>query len=180
MNPLDTTKDWVERVVVGLNLCPFAAPVLRKDALRIHIAHKAKTPQEAFAAALKELEILHDASPTKIATTLIVYPQALHDFEVYLDVVAALEAGIEAAGLHVVFQIASFHPNYIFGDVEEDDQANFTNRSPFPTIHILREDDMEHAITHHPNTELIPEQNIARLRAMSADELSSWFHWTNT
>jgi hypothetical protein len=125
---------------------------------------EAATAEEAVKALLAEAALLLDSDG--ISTTLVAYPHALADFETYLDAVAAAEDALSDAGADGVLQIATFHPDYRFEGAEEDDVASFTNRAPYPIMHLLRESEMSDAVDHHPDPEGIPARNVARLRAL--------------
>jgi hypothetical protein len=164
-NEIQATKAWLERFVIGLNLCPFAAKPFREG--RVHFALEASNdPTQIAGRLIAELERLQ-ASP-EIETTLLIVPNALSDFEVYWDFIEIAEAIIEQLGLMGIFQIASFHPDYCFEGVESDDPANRTNRSPYPMLHFLREQSLSEAIATHPDVAGIPERNVVLLRGLSA------------
>ena len=167
-NVIGATKRWVETVVIGLNLCPFAARELRRD--RVRFAVSAATDEGQLLADLqRELERL-DREP-EIETTLLIHPrvlQAFDDYNQFLDVADALLLQLEFDGL---FQIASFHPEYRFGGTGPDDVENFTNRSPYPLLHLLRESSLERAIDAHPDVDAIPERNIERLEALGREKV---------
>jgi hypothetical protein len=164
------TLSWVERVVVGLELCPFAASTLSGGQLRIAVCTTAEEPQLALAV-LDELERLQSLPETELATTLLVMPAALADFEHYLDFLALAEELLEECGLDGVVQIASFHPQYRFAEVPAADPANYSNRSPYPMLHFLREAQLTRALESYPDPERIPERNIQRLRALGSPAL---------
>jgi len=155
------TRQWLEQVVVGLNLCPFARRVLDGGSVRIVVSDE--TDMEAllmaFATELARLE-----NEPAIETTLLVLASAVPDFLEYLDLLDMAQAWLEEQELEGVYQLASFHPDYQFADSDPDDEANYTNRSPFPVIHLLREESVEGAVASHPNAEGIPERNISVAR----------------
>jgi hypothetical protein len=162
---IQATKAWLEQFVIGLNLCPFAAKPFREDRIHFALEHSPEPTQiaERF---IDELERLQ-ASP-EIETTLLIVPNALSDFEVYWDFIEIAEAIIDQLGLMGIFQIASFHPDYCFEGVESDDPANNTNRSPYPMLHLLREQSLSEAIAAHPDVAGIPERNVALLRGLNS------------
>lgn len=164
------TRRWVEAVVVELGLCPFAAPVLRGQQLRIEVCTADADTQLALAV-LDELELLQRTPASELATTLLVFPAALADFEHYLDFVALAEELLAESDLEGVVQIASFHPLYQFDGAPADDPANYSNRSPYPMLHFLREEQLSHALDHYPDPEQIPQRNIERLRALGSAAL---------
>ena len=163
VNEIQATRTWLEQFVIKLNLCPFAAKPFREG--RIHYALEVSVePTQIAERLIDELERLQ-TSP-EIETTLLIIPNALGDFDVYWDFVEVGESIIEQLGLTGAFQIASFHPDYCFEGVEPDDPANKTNRSPYPMLHLLREQSLSEAIAAHPDTEGIPERNVALLRGL--------------
>lgn len=165
---LAKSQRWVEKVVVGLNLCPFAKPVLKENSLRYSICEDT-SEQQLATFFLTELDLISASSEADIATTLIVIPDALSDFYDYLDFVALCEDLLKKSGLQDEFQLASFHPQYIFSGVDENDASHYTNRSPYPMIHIIREAQMSRVLANHPNPERIPERNIALLQEMGKE-----------
>lgn len=155
------TRQWLQDVVIGLNLCPFARREF--DAGRIHFAVTEETDMEALLMAFAtELSRL-DKTP-EIETSLVIFANAVPDFHDYLDLLDMAQAWLEEQELEGIFQLASFHPLYQFADSAPDDEANYTNRSPFPVIHILREDSVERAVASHPDPAMIPERNIQLAR----------------
>ena len=164
------TKQWVERVVIGLNLCPFASQPVADDLIR-YAKSIATDPHEILADLVGELMILGRAEAPQ--TTLLVISPALSDFEDYLDLFTAAEALIERTGHARQYQLVSFHPDYQFEGAAPEDVTNHTNRSPHPTIHILRRADVARAIHSHEDVASIPQDNIARLRALGIDALQA-------
>ena len=159
------TRQWVETMVVGLNLCPFAAPVVRDNSLRYAVT-QAQESESLVAAFLAEIELILAADEKDISTTLFIVPAGLEDFYDYLDYLRLFEELLQEAGLEGVLQLASFHPGYLFAGVPEDDLSHWSNRSPWPAFHIIREAEMGRALTHYANPEQIPERNIQRLREL--------------
>ena len=159
------TQRWLERAVIGLNLCPFARATVAKRAVRIAVSH-ADTQQALAEDLQRELLMLAAAPIDELETTLLVHPDVLRDFFEYndfLDVADALLADLDLEG---VVQVASFHPDYCFADAPADDPANYTNRSPYPTLHLLREASVERAVEAVPDTDRIFERNVETLRAL--------------
>ena len=158
-------RAWLEHFVVGLNLCPFAAPVVSSDGLRIKICESTELEQimQTF---LSELDLIQSTSELDIATTLLVIPNGLGNFEDYLDVVDLAEALLSDAGLEGIIQLASFHPHYQFAEEPAESASHFSNRSPYPLIHFLREDMMASALQNFTNPEQIPSRNIKTLQAI--------------
>ncbi|MFT4978947.1 MAG: hypothetical protein ACI8S6_004857 [Myxococcota bacterium] len=163
---IEQTRLWVEAVVVGLELCPFAAAPHRQGRIRYTLTD-AEDVEALLAVIAEEALRLDGWSPEEVATTLLLAPGA-GGFEETLDLVEAAEGLVEAMGLSEAVQLVAFHPDYVFADATADDPANHTNRSPCPLIHLLRAEDVARAAEGHPDIAQIPEQNIARLRALGA------------
>jgi hypothetical protein len=157
-----TTRTWLERAVIGLNLCPFAKAVHVKEQIR-YVVSAATTPEELLAELVRELEVLAEASPDKIDTTLLMHPQVLGDFLDYNDFLDLADSALEELQLDGILQIASFHPDYQFDGTEFDDVGNFSNRSPYPTLHLIREESIEQAVAAFPDAADIYERNIETL-----------------
>lgn len=155
-------RAWIEAMVVGLDLCPFARRVLHGGLIRYRYA-PAADPGDCLEALADELDALDAARGHE--TTLLLVP-AFTDFDAFLDLVGAADALIDALGHRGVFQIASFHPAWRFADAPADDPAHFSNRAPCPTVHLLREIDVAAAARLHPDVHGIPTANVARLRAL--------------
>lgn len=167
-------RRWVEVMVVGENLCPFAAPDFRHDRIRYAVC-AAEAPEALAQVFLEELALIHARGEREIATSLLIMPRALADFDDYLDMLALCEDLIGQAGLDGVFQLASFHPRYRFEGVPADDVSHWTNRAPFPAFHLIREGQMSRVLMHYPDPAAIPERNIAHLRALGRDGLIRLF-----
>ena len=162
---IGTVQAWLKDVVIGLGLCPFAKPEF--DAGRVHYAvMRPVIVEDCIAAVLSECAAL-DKTPSR-ETSLVIIPEGLDDFQDYLDVIAAAEAELKSREYEGIYQLASFHPDYVFEGADVDDAANYTNRSPYPIIHILREASVEAAVGGYDNPEKIPERNIALTRKMGA------------
>ncbi len=159
------TRGWVEHAVVGLNLCPFANSVLRKNQIDFRVSH-AGDPQALLQDLLGSIESLLAVSAEAVDTLLLIHPRALTDFLEFNDFVGDAEALVEEAGLAGVLQIASFHPDYQFAGVPADDPTNRTNRSPYPTLHLIREDSLDKAIAAMPDTDAIVERNLEAMRRL--------------
>lgn len=161
------TRHWLEQAVIGLNLCPFAKAVHTKGQIR-WVLSTARDTQALLADLVTELQVLAAADPAAIDTTLIVHPQVLGDFLDYNDFLDVADAALEQLQLDGVLQVASFHPQFQFADTAADDIGNFSNRAPWPTLHLLREDSVERAVQAFPEAEAIFEHNIQTLRALGA------------
>ncbi len=159
------TKLWLERAVIGLNLCPFAKSVHIKNQIRYVVSH-AQTPEQLAADLVAELEVLAEANPEKIDTTLLIHPDVMQDFLDYNDFLDVADATVEELDLDGILQVASFHPQYQFEESQLDDIDNYTNRAPFPTLHLLREESIDKAVAAFPEAEEIYEKNIETLRAL--------------
>ncbi|HEY3698570.1 MAG TPA: DUF1415 domain-containing protein [Spongiibacteraceae bacterium] len=159
------TRRWIEQFVVAENLCPFAAPVLRANQLRVAVCTAADEPALALAL-LEELDLLQRTPELELATSVLVFTAALTDFEHYLDFLALADELLKECGLDGIVQIASFHPRYCFAGVAVDDIGNFTNRSPLPMVHLLREASISRALENYSQPAAIPARNIAHLQAL--------------
>ncbi|MDX1906775.1 MAG: DUF1415 domain-containing protein [Bacteroidia bacterium] len=166
------TRTWVEQFVIGLQLCPFAAVPARENRIR-YIVSTATTPEDLIEDLYDELELLMSTPPEELETTLLIHPEALTDFDAYLDFLDAGEDMVAEADLEGIIQLAGFHPDYVFADEAEDDPAHFSNRSPYPMIHLLREDSVSLAVDTHPDIDRVPERNVAYLRALGLEEVRS-------
>ncbi|MDP3856188.1 MAG: DUF1415 domain-containing protein [Stagnimonas sp.] len=159
------TRRWLERAVIGLNLCPFAKAVYLQQ--RVHIAvSAATTPEQLLVELARELEDLRDSDPAERETSLLVHPQVLGDFFDYNDFLDTADAALEALELDGVIQVASFHPDYQFDGTAPGDAENNSNRSPWPLLHLLREASVEQAVAGHPDIDAVPARNIATLREL--------------
>lgn len=161
--PETRMRAWIESMVIGLGLCPFAQRVVRAEQVRYVTSDAADLPALLPVLAAEMTAISADAPDFE--TTLILVP-ALADFDDYLDALALADGLIVELDLEGVVQVASFHPDYLFADAPADDVAHFTNRAPIPTLHLLREADVARAVADHPDAEGIAAINIARLRAL--------------
>lgn len=167
---IHSVRNWVERFVVDLNLCPFAKRELVKDRVRFVVSEA--TDQIALLADL-QLELQRLDSDSAIETTLLIHPRILTDFYDYNDFLDEADTLLEHLDYDGKFQVASFHPDYQFGGTEPEDAENYTNRAPYPVLHLLREASLEHAIESYPDTDKIPERNIALMNEMGAEKLKS-------
>lgn len=162
------TRAWVQRAVIGLNLCPFAKAVEAKGQVR-YVRSDASDEDALLAALCAEMHRLAQADPTEIDTTLLIHPQVLNDFLDYNNFLEAADAAVEELGYAGVLQVASFHPDYQFDGTSPDDVSNATNRSPYPTLHLLREDSVDRAVMAFPEAESIFEDNMRTLDALGAE-----------
>ncbi|GAA3925756.1 DUF1415 domain-containing protein [Luteimonas lutimaris] len=164
-DPIADTRRWIERAVIGLNLCPFAKAVVAKGQVR-YVLSDATTPGALLEILGEELLRLRDTPAEDIDTTLIVHPNVLADFLDYNDFLDDADALVVQLELDGELQVASFHPHYRFAGSSEDDIANFTNRSPWPTLHLLREDSVSRAVAAFPDPDAIVERNVATLEEL--------------
>ncbi|MFL9584192.1 DUF1415 domain-containing protein [Stenotrophomonas sp. AB1(2024)] len=167
-DPIAETKRWLEQIVIGLNLCPFAKAVYVKDQVRF-VLSDATTVEALVEELAEELVLLRDTPAEQIDTTLIVHPDVLTDFLDYNDFLDNADAAIEALDLQGILQVASFHPQYQFAGVAPDDVSNYTNRAPYPTLHLLREDSVERAVAAFPDPDVIVERNIDTLDRLGVE-----------
>jgi uncharacterized protein len=162
---VDATRTWLEKAVIGLNLCPFAKAVHVKRQIRYVVSHAAD--EEALIAdLLHELQLLSAADAGDIETTLLIHPRVLTDFLDYNAFLDVADAAVEELDLDGILQVASFHPDYQFADSDPDDIANYSNRAPYPTLHLLREESIDRAVAAFPEAERIYEANIETLRRL--------------
>lgn len=169
-------RRWLESFVIELNLCPFAKRELINDRVKF-VVSDANTEERLLADLQHEFCYLQEDE--EIETTLLIHPyvlQAFDDYNQFLDIVDAL---LDEENLFGVYQVASFHPQYRFAETEEGDAENYSNRSPFPILHLLRESSLEREITKHKDTSLIPERNIKLLRGMGAAKLKIFLQQTD-
>ncbi len=165
---LAETRAWVERAVIGLNLCPFARAVQVKGQVR-YVLSAARDTDTLFDELLREMQHLVDTDPAQTDTTLLVHPQVLTDFTDYNDFLDVADAALRSLGLEGVLQVASFHPQYQFAGTEASDVTNATNRSPHPTLHLLREASIDRAVAAFPEADVIYERNLRTLKTLGAE-----------
>jgi len=159
------TQAWVERAVIGLNLCPFAKAVHIKKQIR-YVVSLAETHEDLLRDLMAELETLAEVSPEKVDTTLLIHPYVLTDFFEYNNFLDVVDEALIDMELDDAIQVASFHPQYQFADTQPEDIENYTNRSPYPMLQLLRESSMVRAVEAYPQAEQIFEKNIETLRRM--------------
>ena len=159
------TTRWLERAVIGLNLCPFAKAVHVKGQIR-YVVSEATTAEALAEELARELEFLAEANAEQIDTTLLIHPHVLTDFLDFNDFLDVADGLVEALELDGTLQVASFHPQFQFEGTEADDITNYTNRSPYPTLHLLREDSVERAVAAFPEELEIASNNIATLEKL--------------
>jgi uncharacterized protein len=162
------TRAWVRRAVIGLNLCPFARAVDVKDQIR-YVFSDATDPETLLATLVVELQRLADTDPELVDTTMVIHPRVFADFEDFNDFLELADAAVEDLDLDGVLQVASFHPQFQFADTGPDDITNATNRSPYPTLHLLREESVDRAVAAFPEAEAIFERNMATLEKLGPE-----------
>jgi len=167
-DPIAATRLWLERAVIGLNLCPFAKAVYVKQQVRF-VLSDASTPEALLEQLAEELLLLRDTPAGEIDTTLIVHPDVLQDFLDYNDFLDNADAAVEALDLEGVLQVASFHPAYQFAGTAPDDIGNYSNRSPYPTLHLLREDSVGRAVEAFPDADSIVDRNMETLDRLGVE-----------
>ena len=165
----ESVRQWVESFVVELNLCPFVKRELVNNRVRLSTTN-AVTEEQLLEVLQTELGLLNkDAA---VETTLLVHPEVLQNFYDYNEFLSLADSLLIEMGLEGVYQIASFHPNYQFGGTDPEDVENYTNRSPYPMLHLLREDSLEKVIANYPDTDQIPTRNIKLMNSMGQDKLN--------
>jgi uncharacterized protein len=159
------TRTWLERAVIGLNLCPFAKTVHLSNRIRYFVSD-ARLSAMLLEDLMAELRALNAADPAQCETTLLIHPHVLADFLDYNEFLEQADDAVAELGLEGLIQVASFHPRYQFEDAGPDDIENYTNRSPYPMLHLLRESSVERAVTSYPDTTAIYRKNIETLRRL--------------
>lgn len=167
-------RQWLERVVIGLNLCPFAATPYRNGQIRISVS-QAATGEKLLVDLQSELVLIDQTPGTTMETTLLVVVGMLSDFDVYNQFLAEVDALLRQERWEGKYQVASFHPHYRFLGTDEDDASNLTNCSPWPILHILREASITRALTEYPEPETIPGRNIRKIDSLSPEERRDYF-----
>ncbi len=162
------TRSWLEIAVIGLNLCPFAKAVHAGNRVRFQVS-TAHSTEALLSDLAEELQALQAADPQVIETTLLIHPHVLTDFLDYNDFLDLADAAVDALGLAGEIQIASFHPHYRFADTEADDIGNYTNRSPYPMLHLLRQASVDRAVQALPDAAAIYDSNIATMRRLGRE-----------
>lgn len=162
------TRCWVEQMVIGQNLCPFARKPYEAGQVRF-IVSSAKDEESLLVDFQQEVDLLQQSDIKDIETTVLIHPYVLQDFIQYNNFLDVIDHYLELAGLQGIYQVASLHPDYQFADVAADDISNYTNRSPYPVLHILREESVARAIESYVRPDKIPERNIRKLNELGLD-----------
>ncbi|MGO2241058.1 MAG: DUF1415 domain-containing protein [Halomonas sp.] len=160
------TLSWVRTFIVAQDICPFAQRELERESIRVEVV-RSKKMEVALEELMIEVQWLDEHLETE--TTLLVFPTLFKSFDHYLDFVELAEHILLDQGYEGIYQLATFHPDYCFDGAEPEDAANYTNRSPYAMVHLLREESVEKAIEFYGDTDAIPERNIAKLTAMGSD-----------
>lgn len=166
------TRAWIERVVIGLKLCPFAPTPALKGTIRYAMS-EAETSEALLEDLAAELQRLVDAPPERIETTVLIHPRVLQDFADFNDFLDIADEALQTMGLEGEIQIASFHPQYQFAGTGFDDIGNETNRSPYPTLHLLREESVARAVDAFGDTRSISAANLATLEKLGPEGLAA-------
>jgi len=166
------TRCWVERAVIGLNLCPFARRPSEAGQVR-YVVSDATEPESLLEDVVLELEHLLATDPEVVETTVLIHPWVLQDFLDYNDFLDVIDALLDEEPYASVFQVASLHPDYQFAGAEKDDAENYTNRSPYPILHLLRTDVVAKAVDAYPDPEQIPQRNIKLMEKLGAEAMRS-------
>ncbi len=167
---IHAVRQWVETFVVGMNLCPFAKRELVKNRVRF-VTTAATTAEQLLQVLQTELELLN-ADPS-VETTLLIHPAVLQDFYDFNDFLGFADSLLVDMELEGIYQVASFHPDYQFGGTRSGDAENYTNRAPYPVLHLLREESLERVIADYPDVDDIPERNIELMNSLGQDKLQA-------
>lgn len=168
-NTIEAVKQWLKDVVIEHDFCPFAKKELESGRVRFALC-EATEKEKILSALIDECQRLDVNSG--IETTLIVFSKGLEDFDQFLNVVELADELMNLQGYEGVYQLATFHPDYVFAGTDKEDAANYTNRSPFPVLHLIREASLEQVLKNYPDPELIPQNNINKARELGA----TYFH----
>ena len=162
---IEATRRWVEKAVIGLGLCPFAEGVYRSERVRFHVSEQ-RSAAGLLEELRSELDFLHTSDPGICETTLLIHPWVLTDFAEFNEFLQLCDATVAEMDLEGEIQVASFHPQYQFAGTRPEDIENHTNRSPYPTLHLLREASVERALAGVQDPDAIYQNNILRLREL--------------
>lgn len=180
MNPIEQdVRQWLENVVIGLDLCPFARHPLQQHAVRFFVTDAADDVN-VLADLQLQMQAMDETPAQQLETTLVIVPNHLQAFEDYNDFLDSVDWLLEQNKWAGVYQVASFHPDYRFAGTLPQDQENLTNRAPYPILHILREDSIERALAHYPDADAIPTDNIEKMERLSAADVAKLFPYLGT
>lgn len=175
MNPIESAvRQWLDSVVIGLNLCPFAGRPAREGRVRVCVS-EADDDLALLTELQFELQKLDETPPAQLETTIIAIPQLFADFADYNDFLDQVDALLEQFEWSGDYQVASFHPQYQFAGTMPGDAENLTNRAPYPLLHLLREDSVEAALDSHPDPDRIPEDNIRKMQSLTPEQRRQLF-----
>ena len=169
-NTVQSVRQWVENLIVGMNLCPFAKREIMKNRVRFTTTSSA-TEAQLLMALQTELELLN--TDPSVETTLLIHSKVLQDFYDYNAFLGYADSLLVEMGLEGVYQIASFHPDYQFAGTMPEDAENYTNRSPYPMLHLIREASLERVIADYPDVDQIPARNIRLMNEQGQDKLQA-------
>jgi len=164
------TRCWIEQLVIQYTLCPFAQKPYQAGQVRFRVS-TASEPEALLRDLLDELETLRASDPQQLETTVLIHPQVLEDFLDYNDFLDVVDQLLEEGGYADEFQIASLHPGYQFADTDPEEAGNYTNRSPYPILHLLREESVSRALENYPDPEAIPDRNIATMEGLGLEQI---------
>jgi hypothetical protein len=164
------TRCWIEQAVIAFNLCPFARKPYQGEQVR-YVVSDATEPEQLLHALQQELEHLRATDPEVVETTVLIHPRVLQEFLDYNDFLDVVDALLAEGGYEEEFQVASLHPDYQFAGTAPDDAENYTNRSPYPVLHLLRVEGVARAVSGYANPDRIPERNIARMNEEGAERM---------
>lgn len=162
---IDSVKHWINAVIIGLNFCPFAKKDMERQTVHYFVSQTVQ-----ISPSLNELleQLTYLEQQPEIQTALLIFQHGFGEFDEYLELVEYANGLIQQGGYSGIYQLATFHPNYCFADESADDPANYTNRSPYPILHILRESSVEQVLKHYPQPEQIPINNINKARQLGS------------
>ncbi|MGZ4958766.1 MAG: DUF1415 domain-containing protein [Methylomonas sp.] len=167
---ITATKNWLTSFIIAHNICPFARQVYDNDSIRFVVV-ESRNPEDCLQTLIEECQYLDAQTGTE--TTLLIFENSCAEFDDYLDLVAVAEQLLNDQGYEGVYQLASFHPDYCFAESSNDDPANYTNRSPYPMLHLIRESSIERALQAYPHPERIPERNIKLTRSLGLKQMQA-------
>lgn len=167
---IQQTQCWLKSTIIGLNFCPFANKEFKQNTIRYQVVDE-KGLESNLHALAEEFQFLDNHADTE--TTLLIFSHSVDDFDDFLELIDYANQLLDDLGYRSTYQLAHFHPQYCFDGVEPDDASNYTNRSPYPTLHLIREESLQQAIENYPDTAEIPENNIKLARELGADKLQS-------
>ncbi|MEE9328176.1 MAG: DUF1415 domain-containing protein [Cocleimonas sp.] len=165
---IDHTKKWLSTFVIAHNICPFAKKPYIDNSIQYHVFESSSLEKqlESLIHCCEEL----DTNP-EVETSLVIYPSGLDDFDDYLDFLALANSLLSKQGYEGIYQLASFHPNYCFAELSSKDASHYTNRSPYPVLHLIREENLALVLSKYPNPEKIPQRNIEYTRELGVETL---------